>query len=112
MSAKPPNLPEQDFSPAAQARTDTEVAVALRYDGTSAPRVVAKGRGELAEQIVAKAREHVVPLHSDPQLASVLAKVPLGEEIPRELYVAVAEVLAFVYWLSGKGPNQDSKGQV
>lgn len=88
----------------------TSVAVALHYDGTSAPRVVAKGRGELAGQIIAKAREHDVPLYTDPQLASVLASIPLGEEIPRELYVAVAEVIAFAYWLSGKpGPAQDSR---
>lgn len=97
MSAKPPSSPE--------------VAVALHYDGTLAPRVVAKGRGELAERIVAKAREHAVPLYSDPQLARILATVPLGEEIPRELYVAVAEVIAFAYWLSGKRPNPDPKTQ-
>ncbi len=96
MSAKPPFDP-QDF------------AVALHYDGTSAPRVVAKGRGTLAGRIIAKAREHDVLLHTDPQLASVLATIPLGEEIPRELYVAVAEVIAFAYWLSGKRPNQDSQ---
>ncbi len=96
MSAKPPSDPQ-------------DLAVALHYDGTSAPRVVAKGRGELAGQIVAKAREHGVPLHPDPQLASVLATIPLGEEIPRELYVAVAEVIAFAYWLSGKRPDQASQ---
>lgn len=86
-----------------------EIAVALHYDGTSAPRVVAKGRGQLAERIIDQAQTYNVPLHSDPHLAALLAKVPLGEEIPRELYVAVAEVLAFVYWLSGKLPNHDLK---
>lgn len=87
-----------------------EVAVALHYDGSSAPRVVAKGRGELAGRIIAKAREHDVPLHTDPQLVSILARIPLGEEIPRELYAAVAEVIAFAYWLRRKtGPAQDSQ---
>ncbi len=85
------------------------LAVALHYDGISAPRVVAKGQGELAKRIMAKARAHDVPLHRDPNLVKVLANVPLGEEIPRELYVAVAEVIAFAYWLSGKNPAQDSQ---
>lgn len=84
-----------------------DVAVALRYDGTSAPRVIAKGQGEIAERIVAAARQHDVPLQHDPQLARMLSQIPLGEEIPRELYVAVAEVIAFAYWLSGRqGPDQ------
>ncbi|GAB6068079.1 EscU/YscU/HrcU family type III secretion system export apparatus switch protein [Methylothermus subterraneus] len=86
-----------------------DLAVALHYDGTAAPQVVAKGQGELAERIVAKAQEHAVPLHRDPQLAKLLVQIPLGEEIPRELYVAVAEVIAFAYWLSGKGLNHDSQ---
>lgn len=85
-----------------------DLAVALKYDGTSAPRIVAKGHGETAGRIIATAEDHQVPLHHDPQLAKVLSRVPLGEEIPRELYVAVAEVIAFAYWLSGKsGPEAD-----
>ncbi len=79
-----------------------DIAVALNYDGESAPKVVAKGRGETAERIIALAEEHDVPLHHDPELVKVLSNVPLGDEIPRELYVAVAEVIAFAYWLSGK----------
>jgi flagellar biosynthesis protein len=83
-----------------------ELAVALRYDGTSAPKVVAKGQGKLAERIIAKAREHEIPLHRDPNLVKVLSKIPLGEEIPRELYLAVAEVIAFAYWLSSEKKTQ------
>ncbi len=84
-----------------------DVAVALKYDGTSAPRVVAKGRRETAGRIIALAEEHDVPLHHDPDLVRVLSHVPLGDEIPRELYLAVAEVIAFAYWLSGKeAPDQ------
>ena len=80
------------------------LAVALRYEGTGAPRVVAKGRGEVAEHILAVAREHGVPLQPDAELAGLLAQLDLGAEVPRALYVAVAEVLAFAFHLSGKVP--------
>ncbi|QSA98834.1 EscU/YscU/HrcU family type III secretion system export apparatus switch protein [Methylococcus sp. EFPC2] len=82
-----------------------DIAVALHYDGTHAPRVTAKGTGDVAEQIIRLAREHAIPLHPDPALIKVLANVPLGDEIPRELYLAVAEVIAFAYLLSGKHPE-------
>ncbi len=81
-----------------------EVAIALNYDGENAPRLTAKGRGELAQRILALAEEHDVPLHEDPELAALLAQLPLGEEIPQALYRAVAEVIAFAYLLSGKRP--------
>ncbi|MDA8659164.1 EscU/YscU/HrcU family type III secretion system export apparatus switch protein [Luminiphilus sp.] len=71
-------------------------SVALRYDGSQAPVVVATGSGEIAEAIKAKAQESGVPIVEDPRLAQLLAQVPLGEEIPAELYRAVAEVLVFV----------------
>lgn len=78
------------------------LAVALHYNGNGAPRVVAKGGGELAERIVETAREHNVPLQEDAALASALARLELGREIPRELYVAVAHVLAFAWMVTGK----------
>lgn len=81
-----------------------DLAVALRYDGRDAPRVAAAGRGELAARIERIAREHGIPLREEPELAAALAQVPPGEEIPRELYVAVAEVLAFAYFLAGRTP--------
>jgi flagellar biosynthesis protein len=83
-------------------RPRSSLAVALHYSGKGAPRVVAKGGGHVADRIIEKAREHNVPLEEDPALASVLAKVDLGREIPRELYVAVANVLAFAWMLAGK----------
>ena len=83
-------------------------AVALHYSGKGAPRVTAKGKGELAEQIIAIAREHDVPIQEDEQLVSLLAQIDLGEEIPELLYIAVAEVLAFAYWLSGRVPGDES----
>jgi len=81
-----------------------ERAIALRYDGENAPRITAKGDGELAERILALAEEQAVPLHQDPQLAALLSQIPLGDEIPEALYRAVAEVIAFAYLLSGKRP--------
>ncbi|HEX7012513.1 MAG TPA: EscU/YscU/HrcU family type III secretion system export apparatus switch protein [Steroidobacteraceae bacterium] len=80
------------------------LAIALHYSGSGAPRVVAKGGGQLAERIIETAREHNVPLQEDAALASALARVDLGREIPRELYVAVAHVLAFAWSVTGKRP--------
>jgi flagellar biosynthesis protein len=81
-----------------------DVAVALLYDGDNAPRVTAKGEGELAARILALAEEHGVPLQDDPELAAILAQIPLGDEIPEALYRAIAEVIAFAYLISGKRP--------
>ena len=82
------------------------LAVALHYSGNGAPRVVAKGGGAVAERIVQTAREHNVPLQEDTALASTLSKLELGREIPRELYVAVAHVLAFAWTIAGKKPPE------
>lgn len=81
-----------------------DVAVALLYDGEHAPRITAKGEGKVAEQIFRLAREHGIPLENDPQLAAILAQIPLGDEIPEPLYRAIAEVIAFAYLVSGKRP--------
>lgn len=83
----------------------TDIAVALRYDGDRAPRVTAKGERRLADRIVAAAEQAGVPLHPDPELAMVLAQVPLGDEIPESLYNAIAEIIAFAYLLAGKVPE-------
>lgn len=89
------------------SRDDTnspDVAVALLYDGENAPRITAKGRGGLAEQIIALAEEYDIPLHEDGELAALLSQIPLGDEIPESLYVAIAHVIAFAYLVSGKFP--------
>jgi len=83
----------------------TDLAVALKYDGKNAPKVTAKGEGITAEQILAIAEQHNIPLQTEPELARILAHVPLGDEIPNELYTTVAEVIAFAYYLSGKIPD-------
>ncbi len=85
-------------------RPAEKTAVALKYDGQSAPRLTAKGDGELAEGILARAREHGIPLQENAELCRLLARLDLGESIPRELYVAVAEVLAFAFWVTGRTP--------
>lgn len=76
------------------------LAIALHYDKKSAPRVTAKGKGVVAEQILKIAKEHDVPLQADPALAGLLSTIPLGNEIPPALYKAVAEVIAFAYLLN------------
>lgn len=73
-------------------------AVALAYLETdAAPRVVAKGRGAIAAEIIARANEHGVYVHESPELVSLLMQVDLDEKIPPQLYVAVAELLAWLY---------------
>jgi flagellar biosynthesis protein len=78
------------------------LAVALHYDRKGAPRVVAKGRGTVGEKIVEMAREHGVPIEENEVLAGALSQVELDNEIPVELYKAVAEVLVFVLRVSGR----------
>ena len=73
-----------------------QVAVALEYDGHGAPRVTAKGRGEIARKIVETAREHEVAIEQNALLAEALSAVELDDAIPEELYRATAQVIAFV----------------
>lgn len=79
-------------------------AVALKYDREkdNAPTVTGKGARLMADQILKIADEHDIPIYKDPELVKMLSQIPLGDEIPQELYLAVAEVIAFAYGLSGK----------
>ncbi|EKE80813.1 EscU/YscU/HrcU family type III secretion system export apparatus switch protein [Idiomarina xiamenensis] len=81
-------------------------AIALSYDGANTPTVVAKGYAELAEEIIAVAKAHGVMVHNDPELSDSLAKLNVGEEIPQPLYVIIAELIAFAYYLDGRFPSQ------
>lgn len=85
-------------------RSNRDIAVALTYDGEHAPHVSAKGQGEVAEEIIRLAEVHQVPLKSDPELSALLSQIPVGDEVPELLYLAVAEVIAFAYLISGKTP--------
>lgn len=92
-------------------RETRQEAVALAYTAADkAPRVVAKGRGLIAEQIIARAREHGVFVHESPELLALLMQVDLDARIPSQLYVAVAELLAWIYRLE-HGQAPDGKAQ-
>ncbi len=82
-------------------------AVALKYaEGEGkAPEVVAKGFGNLADEIIALAEQAGVLIHPDPELAQVLNQLDLGQQIPPQLYHLIAELIAFSYLLQGKFPQ-------
>lgn len=81
-----------------------QTAVALKYDGKRAPTVAASGLDDIADEIIRIAREHGVPLYENPELATILARLELDEEIPETLYRVIAEILAFAFNLQGKTP--------
>lgn len=74
-----------------------KTAVALSYDpNDEAPKIIASGKGYLADRIIERAKENDVPLHKDDKLANTLSKLDIGDFIPPELYQVVSEVLLFV----------------
>ena len=82
---------------------ERSLAIALAYSpGTAAPRVVAKGRGLIAEEIIRRAHEHGVFVHESPELVTLLMQVDLDANIPPQLYVAVAALLVWLYRVEGK----------
>ncbi len=83
----------------------TRRTVALRYQAPDAPKVVAKGFDELAEEIVRVAKENGVLVHEDEKLVSFLARLDMGQEVPDVLYHVIAELIAFSYVLQGKFPE-------
>jgi flagellar biosynthesis protein len=83
-------------------RKKLKIAAAIEYDAPKdrAPRLTAKGRGYIAENIIEVAKKHGVPIKEDPGLVQILSKLDIDELIPPELYKAVAEILVFVYSLN------------
>ncbi|WP_460044916.1 EscU/YscU/HrcU family type III secretion system export apparatus switch protein [Pseudomonas sp. S2_H01] len=79
-------------------------AIALSYDGQQAPTLTAKGDDALAEAILAIAREYNVPIYENAELVKMLARLELGDSIPKELYLTIAEIIAFAWHLKGKFP--------
>lgn len=77
-------------------------AVALKYNGSSAPKVTAKGEGLVAQKIIETALANGVPLQKNEELTALLSKVRLNEEIPKSLYQAVAQILVFLYHVNSK----------
>lgn len=80
-------------------------AIALEYGAHPAPIVTARGEGEVAEQIISEANRHGIWIAENPQLLALLSRVQLEQEIPAELYQAVAVILSWVYWLKGMRPG-------
>ena len=85
-------------------------AIALEYGRNKTPRVSAKGHGDLARLILAEAEKQGVFVSQDPQLLSLLARLEVGDEIPQEMYTAVAVILSWGYWLKGMEPGDEKKG--
>ena len=90
-------------------KKSTPIAVALEFDGENTPLVNARGIGPIADQIIEIAKQHGVPLQQDMELVEVLTELSLGDEIPENLYRAIAEVIAFAYILTGKFPKNWKK---
>ncbi|WP_299074205.1 EscU/YscU/HrcU family type III secretion system export apparatus switch protein [uncultured Paraglaciecola sp.] len=92
-------------------------AVGLKYQQNSAdntasseaPTIIAKGFGDLAEEIITLARQNGVLIHEDPYLSDFLATLDLGQEIPEQLYHVIAELISFSYVLQGKFPDSWAK---
>lgn len=80
-------------------------AVALFYDGQQAPNITAKGEGLVAEDIIALAKAHGIPLCENAPLVELLSHFELGDNIPEDLYLAVAHIIAFAYQLMDKTPS-------
>jgi flagellar biosynthesis protein len=99
LAARPPT--RQD----SKSPDDPPIAVALQYERAHdpAPRVVAKGEGAVAQQIIDLARKHGVAVREDSDLAALLSAVELETQIPVEAFIAVAEILAYIYRAKGTG---------
>lgn len=99
-----------DPDPNTKRPTDPRLAVALSYDGRKdpAPRVSASGKGPVAERIIALAAEHGIPIREDADLAQLLGQLDLDSVIPAEAFVAVAEILSYIYRQNGKLKEQQT----
>ena len=85
-------------------KDERSLAVALAYaPGEAAPKVIARGRGLIAEEIVRRAKEHGIYVHESPELVALLSQVDMDDHIPPQLYIAVAELLAWLYRVEQKG---------
>jgi len=86
----------------------TAVAIKYKMNEDPAPKVVAKGKGRIAEKIIELAKENDIPIREDPDLVEILAKLELNQYIPPELYQVVAEILAFIYRMSDRKRSQQT----
>ena len=96
-------LPGKGFPDNNPPAAERALAVALKYaPGDAAPKVVAKGRGLIADEIIARAKAHGVFVHESPELVTLLSQVDLDDHIPPTLYLAVAELLAWLYQVENR----------
>jgi flagellar biosynthesis protein len=86
-------------------------AVALEYGRNKVPTLTAKGDDELASRIVAEAKKQGVYVAEDPRLLAMLSRLDVGQEIPEDMFTAVAVILAWVYWLKGMQPGDEKNTQ-
>ena len=88
-------------------KNDQKKAIGLKYNSEEqdSPTVIAKGFGDLADEIIALAKQSGVMIHEDPYLSDLLARMDLGQEVPESLYHVIAELIAFSYVLQGKFPD-------
>lgn len=84
-------------------------AVALQYDGRTAPQVTATGAGDIAEEIIALAKELEIPLYENAELTEMLSLLELGDHIPHDLYVIIAQIIALAYKVKGEIPPKIKK---
>lgn len=84
-------------------------AIAIEYGQRDTPVLSAKGSGEVAERIIAEARKQGVYIAEDPQLLGLLGQLELNQEIPEQLYAAVAAILSWAYWLRGMVPGDEKR---
>ncbi len=82
-------------------------AVALEYRNNKTPVISAKGEGELARRIVQEAQKHDIYVAEDPRLLTMLSRLDIGQEIPPDMFTAVAVILSWVYWLKGMRPGDE-----
>ncbi len=82
-------------------------ALALEYGKLKTPKVTAKGQNELARRIIEEAKKQGVYVAEDPQLLALLSKLDVGEDIPQDMFTAVAVILSWVYWLKGMKPGDE-----
>jgi len=92
--------------------TPYQHAVALEYGKNKTPVVSAKGEGELARRIIAEAKRQGVYVSEDPRLLAMLSRLDVGQEIPEDMFTAVAVILAWVYWLRGMQPGDEAAKKV
>lgn len=87
------------------------IAIALEYDGNRAPFITATGENQLADEIIEIAKAHEIPIMENSELAGLLAKLEMGDEIPELLYLTIAQIIAFVYMLKDKIPTPPKNAQ-